>query len=152
MIYNGVESGRFTSGGEKFDRPTVLFAGTVDYLRAHASALLLEETAKRDWDVLFVGRRMSGQLDDLPPHARYHEGDIWDIENTLSKCVATAGILLGRTTIEGWWAGLPGFIYDINSEGVVDGWGEYQPPHQEIMRLFDSSYMADRYEEIYERS
>ena len=33
----------------------------------------------------------------------------------------TAGILLGRTTIEGWLCGRDGWIYDVDASGTING-------------------------------
>jgi glycosyltransferase involved in cell wall biosynthesis len=151
VIFNGVDRTRFASNLEKFDTPTVAFVGTVDYLREQASRLAMRDAAERGWNILFLGRKLSGHLDDLPDNASYQEGDVWDIENVIGRCVATAGILLGRTTIEGWWAGLPGFIYEIDNDGRVVSSGLHDPPAPQIMEMFDARFMADRYEELYER-
>lgn len=42
------------------------------------------------------------------------------LKNTL-RIVVKLGILLGRTTIEGWMCGKPGWIYDIDSNGNILG-------------------------------
>lgn len=36
----------------------------------------------------------------------------WDVENLIALCTHTAGVYVGRTTIEGWLCGRPGWIYD----------------------------------------
>ena len=38
----------------------------------------------------------------------------WDIENLITLCTHTAGIYVGRTTIEGWLCSRPGWAYDEN--------------------------------------
>lgn len=151
VIFNGVDRTRFNPSDPKFDPPCVLFAGTVDYLRAQATGMVMDLAKERGWEVLFVGRKLSGQMNDLPSHGRYWEGDMWNIEEPLSKCIATAGILLGRTTIEGWACGLPGIIYEIDNDGNVVDWGEYSPPPPQLMELFDIRHMASEYEGLYER-
>ncbi len=37
----------------------------------------------------------------------------------IHQCDETAGILLGRTTIEGWLCGKKGWIYDVDNTGVI---------------------------------
>lgn len=150
VVYNGVDFERFTPSDDKFDIPTILFAGTVDYLRAQASQMVIDIAEKRGWNVMFVGRRLSGHLNELPPHVSHMDGDLWDIELTTRKCTATAGILLGRTTLEGWACGIPGFVFEIDNEGIVQSWGEYAPPPPSIMRQFDIRFMVDTYERLYE--
>ncbi len=150
VIYNGVDRSRFRPGGEKFEKPTILFAGTVDYLRAAATHITNHWAAKNNHNVIYVGRKMSGQMDDKPIHVRYCEGDRWDIENLLRQCHMTAGILLGRTTIEGWACGLPGLVHDIDNDGNVLFSEVHAPPHPQLMELFDIETMADQYERLYE--
>lgn len=151
LVFNGVDTERFKPSEDKFPVPTVLFAGTVDYLRAQATGRVLDLAKEREWRVLFMGRKLSGQMDNLPSHARYLEGDCWEIEDVLRQCIATAGILLGRTTIEGWWCDLPGIVYDIDNDGNVTGWGEHVKPPVALMQMFDVRFMANQYEKMYER-
>lgn len=151
VVFNGVDMERFRPGTDKFDTPTILVAGTVDYLRAQAAHKTWDIAKDLGWEVLFVGRKMSGHLDDLPPHVHYQEGDEWAIEEILRKCSATSGILLGRTLLEGWACGLPGYVFEIDTEGVVQSWGLYDPPPPQLMALFDIKYMAGCYERLYER-
>jgi hypothetical protein len=42
-----------------------------------------------------------------------------EVDKYIHKCSETAGILLGRTTIEGWMCGKPGWIYDVDDKGNV---------------------------------
>lgn len=151
VIFNGVDRTRFHPMEGDLVPPTVLFAGTVDYLRAQAAEMILDLAKERGWRVIFQGRKLSGHLDDLPDHAQYREGDEWNIEEVLQLCTATAGVLLGRTTIEGWAAGIPGIIYEIDNDGNVLEWGEFDPPPPQIMELFDIKYMTTCYERLYER-
>lgn len=151
VIFNGVDRARFCPSDIKWDPPRILFAGTVDYLRAEATNLILDVASQRGWEVLIVGRKLSGHVNDLPVHAKFWDGDLWNIEDVVRQCSATAGILLGRTTIEGWACGLPGFIYEIDNDGHVTDWGEYPPPPPQVMEMFDVDYMATCYERLYER-
>lgn len=152
VVYNGVDLERFRPNEDKFDPPTLLFAGTVDYLRAEASGLAIQIAQERGWEVAFVGRRLSAHLDVLPGHARHVNGDIWDIHDITGRCVATAGVLLGRTLVEGWSCGIPGFVFEIDQEGHVVRWGEYPPPPPQVMALFDIKFMVDMYERLYARA
>ena len=42
-----------------------------------------------------------------------------EIEKFVKECDETAGILLGRTTIEGWMCGKPSWIYKVDSGGFI---------------------------------
>ena len=48
-----------------------------------------------------------------------HFGPTLEVDKYIHKCSETAGILLGRTTIEGWMCGKPGWIYDVDSGGNI---------------------------------
>lgn len=151
VVFNGVDMERFTPHAEKFEPPTVLFVGTVDYLREKAGWDVITKTKEFGWNALFVGRRLSGWLnaDLLPPHVTYMDQDVWDIEKLTQRCDRTAGILLGRTLIEGWACGVRGWAYEIDLEGQITSSGEYTVPPPEIMAQFDIEYMTDCYEAIY---
>jgi hypothetical protein len=41
------------------------------------------------------------------------------VDKYIHKCSETAGILLGRTTIEGWMCGKPGWIYNVDNMGNI---------------------------------
>lgn len=152
VVFNGVDMERFAPNDDKFDPPTILFAGTVDYLRAQASHKMFDIAAEKGWEIAFVGRRLSGHLDDLPAHVKYVNGDVWDIQDLTSRCSATAGILLGRTLLEGWACGIPGYVFEIDTEGQVLGWDLFPPPPPQIMAMFNIRYMVDCYERLYEQS
>lgn len=150
LVFNGVDRTRFRPGFEKFEKPTILFAGTVDYLRAEATHITNHWAASNGYNVIYLGRKMSGQLDDKPTHVRFFDGDRWDVENLLRQCHMTAGILLGRTTIEGWACDLPGLVHEIDDNGNVLFSEVHKPPHPELMHVFDIEYMATEYERLYE--
>ena len=61
----------------------------------------------------YLAQMLSGQ-----PHVTYFE-PTFSIEKYIQECDETAGILLGRTTIEGWLCGKNGWIYDVDSTGAI---------------------------------
>ena len=60
----------------------------------------------------------------------------------------TAGILLGRTTIEGWLCGKPGLIYDIDESGEIKSKKLHNPP--EDINKFSSKIIVDEIISKYE--
>jgi len=44
----------------------------------------------------------------------------WNVEKLINQCTETAGIQLGRTTIESWLCGKPSWIYKVNSLGSIE--------------------------------
>lgn len=51
-----------------------------------------------------------------------------DVEKYTQACLETGGIFLGRTTIEGWVCGKPGWIYDVDKRGNVLSCKRHLPP------------------------
>ena len=123
VIYNPIDASRFrpTNSGVKNKKPKVLFVGTIDYLRRAAIEDLIETTKAEGKDLMIVGKKNDTYLDALlenNPHVKYH-GATNDVEKFVKECDETAGILLGRTTIEGWMCGKKGWIYDVDNVGAV---------------------------------
>ena len=151
VVYNGVDFARFSpASAPPGARESVLFAGTVDPLRREAALHLIDRAVAEDFDVTFIGTRHSSHLDGpLPPNVSWLQGDIWEIERHVQACTATAGIVLGRTTIEGWACGKPGWIYDVDLAGRIRDVTLHPPPHEDILAQFESGYMAAEMESLY---
>jgi hypothetical protein len=76
-----------------------------------------------------VGKKRTALLDNInSEHVKYFE-PTWDVEKYIKQTHKTAGILLGRTTIEGWLCGRPGIIYQIDESGDVKSKTLYDPPN-----------------------
>ena len=120
VIYNSFDEGRF----KNYPLPKknrVLFVGTIDYLRQLTIEDLIETTKKDGKELWIVGKKRAEYLDNLSePHVTYFE-PTWNVENYIKECDETAGILLGRSTIEGWLSNRPGWIYDVDSSGNILG-------------------------------
>lgn len=151
VIYNGVDFDRFRPDpSREREREMILFAGTVDPLRREAALHLIARAQEEDFDVGFIGRRHSSHLDGpLPPNVHWIPGDVWDIERHVAACTATAGIVLGRTTLEGWACGKPGWIYDVDLTGRIRGLGLHAPPPKDLLAQFDIEYMTNEIELLY---
>jgi hypothetical protein len=152
VIYNGVDLDRFraVAGKPPRARRLVLFVGTVGPLRRQAALDLIERGQRAGFDVRFVGMRADDYLDRVPPHVSYHQGEVWEIEREVSQAHEVAGVFLGRTTVEGWAAGKPAWIYDIDMSGRVLGVERRPPPPPSLLRLFDIEHAADLHERLYE--
>lgn len=139
IIYNPIDFRRF----HPYPKPAkelTLFVGTIDYLRMQ-SAIHLMQSGKR---CRFVGRKFATWADGLDnwfPEA-------WDIEDHLKDATETAGIMLGRTTLEGFACGLPAIIYDVDTEGRIKSITEHQPPAD--MAWFDSQLVVKQVLKVYE--
>ena len=68
-------------------------------------------------------------------------------QDYIHNCDETAGILLGRTTIEGWLCGKPGWIYDVNSSGTINSKTLHEVP--EDVNKFAGDSVASKIKELY---
>ena len=116
-----------------------LFVGTIDKLRKQSAMHLLASGKK----CIFVGQKFDKWADNLnnwyPP--------TWNIETHLKEATETAGIMLGRTTLEGFACGLPAIIYDVDEEGNITSITHHEVP--EDMSRFDSKLIAKKILDIY---
>jgi len=130
VVYNPIDYMRFKPTQSNNKIPTVLFVGTMDYLRENAIKDLIETTKSEGKDLWLVGKENGIKVSDLigdNTHVTYH-GPTWKVEDFVKRCDETAGILLGRTTIEGWLCGKSGWIYDIDASGQVKTKKLYEIP------------------------
>jgi len=137
VIYNPIDN-------EKFQKSTkeenyLLFVGTVDYLRKPTIFDLIEKTKENGLEFWIVGENKSDYLDKLieNPHVKYFPAT-WQVEKFVSNCKQTAGIQLGRTTIEGWISGKPGWIYRVDSNGDILDINLHEPP-QDIEKYYNTN-------------
>jgi len=148
VVYNPIDGTRFKPNGVlNNEKKRVLFVGTIDYLRKETIFDLIESTKKDGSELWIVGIKRETYLDDLTDeHVKYFE-PTWEIERYVKQCDETASILLGRTTIEGWLCGKPGWIYNITPEGVIKDKKLVQVP--EDIGRFSSKEVAKRIREEY---
>jgi glycosyltransferase involved in cell wall biosynthesis len=129
VIYNPIDCERFNTKNTS-DNNYVLFVGTLDYLRENAIKDLVEYSKSINKMLWLVGENKSNYLEDLlkHPHVRYY-GATNKVETFVKNCSETAGILLGRTTIEGWMCGKYGWIYNVDNNGTILEKKRYSVPN-----------------------
>jgi glycosyltransferase involved in cell wall biosynthesis len=147
VIYNPIDGERFNTKNTSDDN-YVLFVGTLDYLRENAIKDLVEYSKSINKMLWLVGENKSNYLEDLlkHPHVR-HYGATNKVETFVKNCSETAGILLGRTTIEGWMCGKPGWIYNVNESGEILNKERFDIPKD--VNKFDSIEVAKKIKEEY---
>ena len=123
VIYNPINEEKFkpSSSTEKREKKRILFVGTIDYLRRSTLQDLVDTTRESNQELWIVGKQNDTYLDEMisnQEHVKYFEPTP-NVENYITQCDETAGILLGRTTIEGWMCGKKGWIYDVDSTGKI---------------------------------
>jgi glycosyltransferase involved in cell wall biosynthesis len=118
-IYNPIDSDRFNLTDTK-NLGYVLFVGSLEHLRAKPLFDISEYCLENNKELWIVGKNHSNYLPLLltQKHVKYFP-ETNEIEKFVKECHETAGILLGRTTIEGWLCGKSGWIYDVDSFGNI---------------------------------
>ena len=129
VIYNPIDNDKFKPKPTVKTENSVLFVGTIDYLRKETILDLMERTKEEGKELWLVGEDKSNYLQQVlfEPHVKYFPAT-WSVENFIYKCEETAGIQLGRTTIEGWMCGKPSWIYKVDSGGFILSKEKFDPP------------------------
>jgi len=123
VIYNPIDTNRFkpSLSAKVRTKKRILFVGTIDYLRKNTIQDLIETTKENHEELWIVGKKNDTYLDEMisnQPHVTYFPPTP-NVEQYIKECDETAGILLGRTTIEGWLCGKKGWIYDVDNRGNI---------------------------------
>jgi len=128
VIYNPIDNEKFKPKQSKVQN-SVLFVGTIDYLRRETIMDLIDRTREEGKELWLVGEDKSNYLPAIlqETHVK-HFPATWNVEKYILECTETAGIQLGRTTIEGWLCGKPGWIYKVDSGGFILSKERHEPP------------------------
>ena len=150
IIYNPIDNDKFKPKPLVKTENSVLFVGTIDYLRKETILDLMERTKEEGKELWLVGEDKSNYLQQVlfEPHVKYFP-PTWSVENFIYRCEETAGIQLGRTTIEGWMCGKPSWIYKVDSGGFILSKERFEPP-VDIEKYF-SSNVAKQIKEEYQK-
>jgi predicted Fe-Mo cluster-binding NifX family protein len=153
VVYNPIDEKRFRvlSDANAFNGRT-LFVGTLDYLRKETLLDLVKTTKEEGKELWIVGKENGVTANEIigdNTHVTYHQ-PTWDIEKYIHKCDITVGILLGRTTIEGWMCGKPGWIYDVNDKGQIQSKTLHEAPRDSSKTRGDmvANQIIEEYKEI----
>jgi hypothetical protein len=119
IIYNPIDETRFNTNNTK-DDGYVLFIGTIDFLRKNTIFDLIKYSKSINKELWIVGKNHADYLNEITSnsHVKYYN-DTYNVESFVKNCSETAGILLGRTTIEGWLCGKSGWIYNVDNIGNI---------------------------------
>ena len=128
VIYNPVDNEKFQSK-KVSEENYVLFVGTIDYLRKESILDLIEYTRELGKELWLVGENNGNYLENvlLEDHVK-HFPSTWKIEDFILKSYETAGIQLGRTTIESWMCGKSSWIYKVDKGGFILSKEKFNPP------------------------
>jgi hypothetical protein len=147
VIYNPIDTKRFNTTNTK-NYPYVLFVGTIDYLREKTIRDLVDYSKSINKELWLVGENKSNYLSELLEisHVKHFQSTN-KVEEYVKNCSETAGILLGRTTIEGWLCGKPGWIYNVDSAGNIIEKKKHEVPSD--VNKFNSDEVAKKIKEEY---
>jgi len=145
LIYNPIDQSRFNENEtEKLERYSGIFVGEVlDPIRFNAVQHIVNQCIENDWDLYIMSE---SRYDFNHPNIKYVDKR-WDTENLVQMMNFTAGILLGRTTLEGWRCGVPGYMYIIDINGNIKSIETTAPDY--IKELCDSKYVANQHVQLY---
>jgi hypothetical protein len=146
LIYNPIDTSRFNSDEDvKLDRYSGIFVGEVlDPIRFKAVQHLVAQCIENDWDLYLMSE---SRYDFNHPNIKYIDKR-WDTENVVKMMYFTAGILLGRTTLEGWCCDIPGYMYIIDIHGNILNIETTAPDN--IKTLCDSKNVAQQHVNLYQ--
>ena len=119
VIYNPVDETKFNVKNTKTEN-SILFVGTIDSIRKNTIYDLIDYSKNNNKELWLVGDIKSNYISEVLQHnhVKYFKSTP-NVEAYIHRCEQTAGILLGRTTIEGWMCGKSGWIYDVDSVGNI---------------------------------
>ena len=149
FIPNGIDFDRFNTLNTELKQPKklVVFAGTIDPLRKKSIVHLVDKSINEDFNLLLIGKKHDTYLDHgLPSNVEWMDS-VWDIESYIKQADETAGILLGRTTLESWRCGIPCWIYDVDLQGCIKSVKLHQPPKD--IDKYNINNVADRILALY---
>ena len=128
IIYNPVDNEKFKPKPVK-TQDSILFVGTIDYLRRETIMDLIDYSKENNKELWLMGEDKNNYLPNilLQPHVKHFKPG-WNVEKLINECSETAGIQLGRTTIESWLCGKPSWIYKVNSLGNIQSKEKFEPP------------------------
>jgi glycosyltransferase involved in cell wall biosynthesis len=149
VIYNPIDNEKFKPKPIK-EENFVLFVGTIDYLRRETIIDLIDSTRDENKELWIVGEDKSNYLPAIleNPHVK-HFPSTWNVEPFVQRCSETAGIQLGRTTIEGWMCGKPSWIYKVDSGGFILSKEKFNPPSD--IEKYYSTNVATQIKEEYRK-
>ena len=147
VIYNPIDTNRFNNVNTKI-YPYVLFVGTIDYLREKTIRDIVEYSKSINKELWLVGENKSNYLPELLSNTHVkHFPATNKVEEYVKNCSETAGILLGRTTIEGWLCGKSGWIYNVDNTGNIIDKKKHEVPSD--VNKFNSDEVAKKIKEEY---
>lgn len=119
LIPNPIDRERFNSKDISTEG-YILFAGSIDYLRKNALIETIKYAKQHNLKVKVVGRNDYPHLQNDYPEVMFYQ-PTFEIEKFVKNCTMTAGIIFGRTAMEGYFCRKPYIDFQIDLHGNVTG-------------------------------
>jgi hypothetical protein len=150
LIYNPIDTSRYYKDKSvENDKVTGLFiGGATDDIRFKTVCHLVQQCLDNDWNLNIMSGNHQ-RHDFNHPNIKYLD-PLWYNESIVKNMDFTAGILLGRTTLEGLCCGIPGYVYDINQYGDIIGIELIQPDNA-VVPLCDSKVVIKQHLDLYKK-
>jgi hypothetical protein len=147
VIYNPIDGNKFYNKNIP-SKNYILFVGSIDYLREKTIRDLINISKSENKELWLVGENKSEYLNEIliNSHVKYF-GPTLDVDKYIHECSETAGILLGRTTIESWMCGKPSWIYNIDKFGNILEKKLHEVPDE--VEKFKSDLVSSKIKEEY---
>ena len=147
LIYNPIDTSRYNSNNKQlYKKTTGIFVGEVlDNIRFQAVHHIVNECIKNDWDLFLMSE---SKYDFNHPNIKYID-KCWNNESIVKNMNFTAGILLGRTTLEGLCCDVPGYVYLIDRGGNLTNVELLEP--NDYPKLCDSKNVVKQHIELYNK-
>ena len=149
VVYNPVDETKFYDKNLN-SKNYILFVGSIDYLREKTIRDLIVTAKSENKELWLVGENKSNYLNEilLNNHVK-HFGPTLDVNKFIHECSETAGILLGRTTIESWMCGKPSWIYNVDNLGNIIEKKLYKVPND--ITIFYSNNVVKKIINLYKK-
>jgi glycosyltransferase involved in cell wall biosynthesis len=152
LINNPFDIKRFNTNYKRVtnEKEIVLFIGTLDHLRKNILLDLVEMTKINNQELWIIGTRsVNLEMIDIERHVKYL-GVKANVEKYIKMCDYTAGIFKGRTTIEGFLCGKPGWIYVVDNQGNIQNKTLAEAPEASELEKYSSDFSARQLFRLYE--
>lgn len=149
-VDNPFDTSRFNNKykHEKNEKEIILFVGTLDHLRKNILIDLIKMTKENNQRLWIIGADNGNYYNEIKDEHTEYFGVQQHVENYYKKCDFTAGIFKGRTTIEGFLCGKPGWIYKVDKTGnIIDK--KFTPVPTDIEK-YNSNFSTKKVFKLYE--
>ncbi len=149
LIYNPIDTSRYNKNDIiKFPKTTGIYIGNInDPLRYCSIEYMVNQCIEMNWNLIIMSNYFDPHM-FTHPNIRVVE-QRWDNEHLVKQTHFTAGILLGRTTLEGLQCGVPAFIFEVDQFGSILKITSDYPDN--IIELSDSKNVVKKHIELYRK-